>query len=147
MTVGQATVGAILFSGGALLLCLFGISSIYSEIQEIWAELDKEMDLFKLQADDLWKDMLQMGAGTPTTNRIRRQYGEQKPPPPSGGGPSSGAGPAPGGPVTPPIGQAPKLGAGGAPQGGAGPVVIPGGNSACRKPAFFASFPRRTPQN
>lgn len=51
MSVSKATVGAILFSGSTLLLCLFGISSIYNEIQDIWAQLDKEMDLFKLQAN------------------------------------------------------------------------------------------------
>ena len=69
-----------------------------------------------------------MGAGTPS-NRLRRQaatYGAQQTP-------SSSSGPSPSGPVTPPIGMPPRLG--GATQPSAGPVVIPGGNSACRN--FF----------
>ncbi|KAL3071754.1 hypothetical protein niasHT_038822 [Heterodera trifolii] len=75
MSVNKATVGAIALSGSTLLVCLFGIASIYSDIQAIWNELDMEMDQFKMQADDLWKDMLKMGAGT-AANRARREaYG------------------------------------------------------------------------
>jgi hypothetical protein len=51
MSLNKATVGAIALSGTTLLLCLFGIASIYSDIQAIWNELDYEMDQFKLQVN------------------------------------------------------------------------------------------------
>jgi hypothetical protein len=51
MSVNKATIGAIALSGTTLLLCLFGIASIYSDIQAIWNELDFEMDQFKLQVE------------------------------------------------------------------------------------------------
>uniref|UniRef100_A0AC34GGK9 Nematode cuticle collagen N-terminal domain-containing protein n=1 Tax=Panagrolaimus sp. ES5 TaxID=591445 RepID=A0AC34GGK9_9BILA len=75
MSVNKATVGAISFSGITLIACLYAIAVIYNDVQSIWAELDSEMDSFKVLADDLWGDMVKMGAGTPS-NRIRRQaYG------------------------------------------------------------------------
>lgn len=75
MSVNKATVGAISFSGITLIACLYAVAVIYNDVQSIWAELDSEMDSFKVLADDLWKDMVGMGAGTPS-NRIRRQsYG------------------------------------------------------------------------
>ena len=66
------TTGTISCSGLTVLLCLGGLIGVYNNLQEIWIELDNEMDLFRLQAHDLWNDMLQMGAGTPS-NRQRRQ--------------------------------------------------------------------------
>uniref|UniRef100_A0A183C7V8 Col_cuticle_N domain-containing protein n=1 Tax=Globodera pallida TaxID=36090 RepID=A0A183C7V8_GLOPA len=72
MSINKATLGVIGLSGTTLLLCLFGIATIYDEIQSIWTELDFEMDRFKLETDDMWRDMLAMGAGTPS-NRARRQ--------------------------------------------------------------------------
>ena len=48
MSVSKATVGAIALSGSTLLLCLYAISAIYGEVQSIWAELDTEMDGFKV---------------------------------------------------------------------------------------------------
>uniref|UniRef100_A0A914Z530 Uncharacterized protein n=1 Tax=Panagrolaimus superbus TaxID=310955 RepID=A0A914Z530_9BILA len=55
------------------------------------------MDGFKVLADDLWRDMVQMGAGTPS-NRIRREsyggYGASGSNTGGyGGGPSSPGGP------------------------------------------------------
>uniref|UniRef100_A0A183C7R8 Col_cuticle_N domain-containing protein n=1 Tax=Globodera pallida TaxID=36090 RepID=A0A183C7R8_GLOPA len=70
-----ATLGVIGLSGTTLLLCLFGIASIYDEIQSIWTELDLEMDRFKLETDDMWHDMLAMGAGTPSNRARRNAYG------------------------------------------------------------------------
>lgn len=75
MTVNQATFGAIIFSGATLLACLFAISTIYNDVQSIWTELDTEIDSFKVIADDLWKDMLIMGAGTPSNRQRRQAYG------------------------------------------------------------------------
>ena len=128
MSLSKATAGAITFSGFTLLLCLFGISSIYNEIRDIWSELDKEMDQFKLEADDLWRDMLTMGAGTPA-NRQRRQaayeaagkptgpaaYQGPAAPPPSYPPPPSSAGPpyesmmGPGGPIGSPAPLPPSI--------------------------------------
>ena len=48
MSVTKATVGAIVFSGTALLMCLYAVSCIYNDVQSIWAELDNEMDGFKV---------------------------------------------------------------------------------------------------
>ena len=75
MSVHSATCGVLAVSGLTVLACMLGVASIYSQVQSIWAELDTEMDQFKLRADDLWSDMVKMGAGTPA-NRLRRQaYG------------------------------------------------------------------------
>lgn len=103
MSINKATFGAIVFSGATLLSCLFAISSIYSDVQSIWAELDTEIDSFKVIADDLWKDMLVMGAGSPS-NRQRRQAYE-------GYSASQSAGPhsGPNDSINQPIGQAPHL--------------------------------------
>ena len=130
MSVNKATVGAISFSGVTLLACLFAISSIYSEVQSIWSELDAEMDGFKVLADDLWRDMVQMGAGTPA-NRIRRQsyggYGASGTQPGGYGGPSgSTPGGGAGGPPLPGVGQHPTF------PGSGGPSGSNGGPSQCQ---------------
>uniref|UniRef100_A0A915BIF2 39S ribosomal protein L21, mitochondrial n=1 Tax=Parascaris univalens TaxID=6257 RepID=A0A915BIF2_PARUN len=72
MSLYGATIGAIIFSSTTLLVCLFAVSSICSDVTGIWAELDSEMSAFKVMTDDLWQDMLSLGAGTPA-NRLRRQ--------------------------------------------------------------------------
>lgn len=75
MGVQTATITAIAFSGTTILLALMGTMFIYQDIQAVWNELDVEMDRFRVQTDDLWTDMVGMGAGTPS-NRARRQaYG------------------------------------------------------------------------
>lgn len=123
MSLNKATVGAIGFSGVTLLVCLFAIASIYNEVQSIWSELDTEMDSFKLLADELWKDMVQMGAGTPSNRQRRESYGGygasgHQPSGPGGygggpsGGPSGGGPPQFTGPAGGPSGGCPNAGAG-----------------------------------
>lgn len=48
MSVNKATVGVIAVSATTLLLCLFAMSKIYNDIQNIWIELDNEIDMFKV---------------------------------------------------------------------------------------------------
>lgn len=50
MSIHIATTGAIAFSGATVILCLIGLIGIYNDLQDIWNELDFEMDQFKLQA-------------------------------------------------------------------------------------------------
>lgn len=75
MSINKATAGVIALSGTSLLLCLLGVLTVHNEIRSIWMELDLEMDRFKLEADDLWQDMLAMGAGTPSNRKRRNSYG------------------------------------------------------------------------
>ena len=112
MSVNKATLGAISFSGVTLILCLYAISVIYNDVQAIWAELDAEMDQFKVLSEDLWKDMVLMGAGTPS-NRFRRQsYGGY-------GASGSNTGGYGGGPSLPGLSNPPRLPVGpGGPNGG-----------------------------
>uniref|UniRef100_A0A915PXN8 Nematode cuticle collagen N-terminal domain-containing protein n=1 Tax=Setaria digitata TaxID=48799 RepID=A0A915PXN8_9BILA len=72
MSVENATLGAIVFSGATLLVCLLAIAAIHKDVASIWAELDSEIVSFKVKTDDLWKEMIGLGAGTPS-NRLRRQ--------------------------------------------------------------------------
>uniref|UniRef100_A0AC35GT47 Nematode cuticle collagen N-terminal domain-containing protein n=1 Tax=Panagrolaimus sp. PS1159 TaxID=55785 RepID=A0AC35GT47_9BILA len=75
MSLTKATTGALIVSGSTILICLLGLIAVYRDVQTIWKELDSEMDSFKVLSDDLWSDMLKLGAGTPS-NRVRRQsYG------------------------------------------------------------------------
>ena len=118
MSVNKATVGAISVSGATLILCLYAISAIYSEVQSIWTELDAEMDSFKVLSDDLWRDMVQMGAATPSTRFRRQSYGGYGASGSNtggyGGGPSVPAFPGNGGPNGPgPLGEQPKFPGGG----------------------------------
>uniref|UniRef100_A0A183C2D4 Col_cuticle_N domain-containing protein n=1 Tax=Globodera pallida TaxID=36090 RepID=A0A183C2D4_GLOPA len=71
MPAHAATSGAIALSGATIVLCLGSLLSVYNEMQNIWGELDVEMNQFRAQADGLWGDLLRMGAGTPS-NRKRR---------------------------------------------------------------------------
>ena len=75
MSVHLATTGAIAFSATTVILCMAGLIMVYNDLQAIWQELDFEMDQFKLQTDDWWKDMLTMGAGTPANRQRRQAYG------------------------------------------------------------------------
>ncbi|CAJ0597608.1 unnamed protein product [Cylicocyclus nassatus] len=75
MSTISATSGALVFSGATLIVSLFAAAAIFSQINSIWSELDAEMSTFKVLTDDLWQDMIGLGAGTPA-NRLRRQaYG------------------------------------------------------------------------
>ena len=91
--MNKATVGAISFSGLTLIACLYAIAVIYNDVQSIWTELDAEMDSFKVLSDDLWTDMVKLGAGTPS-NRVRRQYGGYGASGTNSGGYGSGGGPS-----------------------------------------------------
>ncbi|XGW15721.1 hypothetical protein V3C99_001290 [Haemonchus contortus] len=69
----------------ALAMCFFAFPMILSEISDIRAELDAEIESWKLETDNLWRDMNKYG-------RVRRQaYGYAAPPPrgsfPGNGGP------------------------------------------------------------
>ncbi|VBB27354.1 unnamed protein product [Acanthocheilonema viteae] len=72
MSVENATLGAIVFSGATLLICLVAIAAIHKDVTSIWTEIDSEIISFKVKTDDLWKEMIGLGAGTPS-NRLRRQ--------------------------------------------------------------------------
>uniref|UniRef100_A0A914I2B5 Nematode cuticle collagen N-terminal domain-containing protein n=1 Tax=Globodera rostochiensis TaxID=31243 RepID=A0A914I2B5_GLORO len=87
MGINKATGVAIAMAVCTVLLCLAGIGFVYREVQAIWAELDLEMDQFKLYTEDMWRDMLAMGAGTPA-NRERRNTVAAN----GGGYPSTGYG-------------------------------------------------------
>uniref|UniRef100_A0A914CIU3 Nematode cuticle collagen N-terminal domain-containing protein n=1 Tax=Acrobeloides nanus TaxID=290746 RepID=A0A914CIU3_9BILA len=136
MTVGKATAGAIAISGTTLVVCLVAISVIYSEVQSIWTELDSEMDGFKLLTDDLWKEMVMLGAGTPSNRQRRQSYGGYSassgtPSASSSGGYGGGSsGPSsglhPGGPST--VGQQPQI----TPQGGSSGGCPNAGAGCCR---------------
>ncbi|EGT57522.1 hypothetical protein CAEBREN_11119 [Caenorhabditis brenneri] len=76
MSVTKATAGALCLSSATLILSLYAIFSIYSDVQSIWSQLDQEMDQFKVTTDDLWTQMLGLGAAT-VSNRQRRQGKEQ----------------------------------------------------------------------
>lgn len=127
MSVRKATIGAIAFSGTTLLVCLFTISNICYEIRSIWSELDTEMDDFNILADELWKDLVKLGAGTPSNRQRRQTYGGYSA---SGSAPNGYGGgglpvPAPSVPGLqggegPNIGSGPQLIGGGCPSGGAG---------------------------
>ncbi|KAI6239271.1 hypothetical protein M3Y99_00602000 [Aphelenchoides fujianensis] len=75
MSVHSATIGAIAFSGTTIVVCLLSMAFIYQDVQSIWNELDTEMDQFKLRADDLWSDMVKMGAGSASNRQRRQAYG------------------------------------------------------------------------
>ncbi|ETN81232.1 hypothetical protein RB195_009864 [Necator americanus] len=103
MSASGATSGALLFSGATLLVSLVAAAAIYSQVNSIWSELDAEMNNFKVLTDDLWKDMIGLGAGTPS-NRLRRQS--------YGGYAASGAQP----PAPTPLSSSVNAYGGGAPQ-------------------------------
>ncbi|CAJ0580640.1 unnamed protein product, partial [Mesorhabditis spiculigera] len=66
---------ALTFSGATLLISLFAAFSIYSDVTSLWRELDSDIQNFRSLTDDLWTDMVTLGAGGPA-NRVRRQaYG------------------------------------------------------------------------
>lgn len=110
MSLNSATVGCISLSGLTLLVCLFAILNIYTDVQSIWAELNNEMDMFRVSADDLWKDMLTMGAGTPSNRQRRQAYGGYGASPGSSPGPNDPNGPLePDGLPNEPIGEVPHL--------------------------------------
>lgn len=49
MSLSKAYMGAIALSGTTLLFCLYVAFGIYSDVQSFWAELDNEMDSFKVR--------------------------------------------------------------------------------------------------
>lgn len=57
--------------GAATVCCLLiAVAQIINEIQSLESKLDVETDAFKAKANDLWRDMVSMGANS----RQRRQY-------------------------------------------------------------------------
>ncbi|KAK6024610.1 nematode cuticle collagen domain protein [Ostertagia ostertagi] len=86
MTPQSVAVAATGLGCFALAMCFFAFPMILSEISDIRAELDAEIESWKLETDNLWRDMNKYG-------RVRRQaYGYAAPPPrgnfPSGKGPN-----------------------------------------------------------
>ncbi|VDM95464.1 unnamed protein product [Thelazia callipaeda] len=75
MSVESATLGTIVCSGATLLICLLAIAVIHKDVTNIWNELDSEIVSFKVRTDDLWKQMIKLGAGTPSNRLRRRQAG------------------------------------------------------------------------
>uniref|UniRef100_A0A1I7X951 Col_cuticle_N domain-containing protein n=1 Tax=Heterorhabditis bacteriophora TaxID=37862 RepID=A0A1I7X951_HETBA len=121
MSVSKATAGALCFSSLTLLLSLYAIFNIYNDVKSIWIELDQEMGQFKLQTEDIWTQMLGLGAATPST-RQRRQGKEQY-----GGYEAQGVNAGPVCSCQSGNGKGDDdLGTGGCPPGPAGPVGAPG---------------------
>uniref|UniRef100_A0A915CVU1 Nematode cuticle collagen N-terminal domain-containing protein n=1 Tax=Ditylenchus dipsaci TaxID=166011 RepID=A0A915CVU1_9BILA len=142
MKVHTATFLASSLSGLSLIACLFVIASIYSDVQNIWQELDMEIGSFRSTTDDMWRDMMRLGANK---KRFRRQAeyenaGKAAGPSYEAGGPSGPAGPAgPGGPS----GAAP-----GTPAGAAPPSVPPslaGGSSKSGGPGCSCQIDNKCP--
>lgn len=50
-------------SGLSLLVSMLFVANIYSDVQSIWRELDAEIGTFRSTTDDLWRDMIKVGAG------------------------------------------------------------------------------------
>lgn len=48
MSVENATLGTIVFSGATLIVCLLAIAAIHKDVTSIWTELDSEIDSFKV---------------------------------------------------------------------------------------------------
>ncbi|CDW57492.1 Col cuticle N and Collagen domain containing prot ein [Trichuris trichiura] len=63
----------------AVLTCLVLGPAIYTQINDLWVELDSEMSEFKESSDVLWKEMIAMDA-----TRLRRQAGYYGQPVPEG---------------------------------------------------------------
>ncbi|VDK78858.1 unnamed protein product [Anisakis simplex] len=59
-------------SGVALLACLVAVLYVYNDVQSIWMQIDAEMNAFRATTDDLWHDMMRLGANR---SRFRRQGG------------------------------------------------------------------------
>ncbi|CAJ0567863.1 unnamed protein product, partial [Mesorhabditis spiculigera] len=78
---------ALCASSATLLVCLLAAASLYSSVTDIWSELDAEILNFRTITDDMWHDMVILGAGTPSTRHTRQAYGgygaagNQSPPP------------------------------------------------------------------
>ncbi|KAK0408844.1 hypothetical protein QR680_004197 [Steinernema hermaphroditum] len=88
MKVHSATFVASAVSGIALVVCLVGVLSIYSEVHSVWQEFDAEIDSFRSATDDMWRDMVKLGK---QGGRVRRQSYDS----PSGGNTGyPGSGPA-----------------------------------------------------
>ena len=109
MQVHTATFLASSISGVTLIACLFVIGNIYSDVQSIWSELDNEIGQFRSTTDDLWHDLMRIGAAK---KRFRRQDYDNAGSSNLGGGPQGPAGST--------GGAAP-----GTPQGAAPPSVPP----------------------
>ncbi|RCN37224.1 nematode cuticle collagen domain protein [Ancylostoma caninum] len=78
MSVSKATAGALCLSTFTLLVSLYAIYNIYTDVRGIWMQLDEQMVEFKVQTDDIWTQMLGLGAATPSTRQRRQgkdQYG------------------------------------------------------------------------
>ncbi|PAV79089.1 hypothetical protein WR25_03190 isoform B [Diploscapter pachys] len=76
MGVTGATAGALCLSSLTLLFSLYAVYVIYVDVHSIWSQLDDEIGQFKIATDQIWADMMTMGAGTPS-NRQRRQGKDQ----------------------------------------------------------------------
>lgn len=55
MSVNKATASVILVSATTLLLCLFAMAKIYTDVQNIWIEFDNEIDSFKVPFYEILK--------------------------------------------------------------------------------------------
>ncbi|KAE9413171.1 hypothetical protein Angca_003664, partial [Angiostrongylus cantonensis] len=78
MSVSKATAGALCFSTTTLLISLYSIYIIYSDVHGIWMQLDEQMVEIKVKTDDIWTQMLGLGAATASTRQRRQgkdQYG------------------------------------------------------------------------
>ncbi|VDO87575.1 unnamed protein product [Heligmosomoides polygyrus] len=70
MKVYAVTFVASSLSGIVLMCCLLAICQIYGNVQEFWRELDEEMSTIRSQTDQMWKDLVHIGA----TRRRRDVY-------------------------------------------------------------------------
>ncbi|KAL6735621.1 hypothetical protein Aduo_006042 [Ancylostoma duodenale] len=70
MKVYTVTFVASSLSGIVLICCLLAIGQIYGNVQDFWRELDEEMSTIRTQTDEMWRDLVHIGA----TRRRREAY-------------------------------------------------------------------------
>uniref|UniRef100_A0A914VXX6 Nematode cuticle collagen N-terminal domain-containing protein n=1 Tax=Plectus sambesii TaxID=2011161 RepID=A0A914VXX6_9BILA len=78
-TVRLATGVATCLSVGAIVLCMVMVPMILNDVSSAWQDFDFEMRTFRVQSNDLWKQMMSMS--TPNTRfnaRHTRQAGGEK---------------------------------------------------------------------
>jgi len=69
MKVHTITFLASAISGLSLIACLFAVCHIYTDVQNIWDELDMEIGTFRVTTDDLWSDLMRLGKNKQRTRR------------------------------------------------------------------------------
>lgn len=75
MKVHTLTFIASSVSGACLLVSLACIACIYNDVHQIWLQLDQEIGAFRAQTDDLWGDLMALGANARRRARRAAEHG------------------------------------------------------------------------